>query len=272
MDDVIPLILIIFAVALDLFIPIIASVATILLLIFIAYQADLEEKERNFVMENMFKLFVAFQGRNESEVLTENFAEFNANAEQRNEALSKNFTEFNKLFETVDAKINNISKQIMNNIKTDIKDLVAEVTNLVKLKKVGEGGYGVVKRAETIDKKQVALKCLIERRSSEIDGKIIENFTKELKTIRGVSYHDNIISFLGISKNDTGYIMLLEYANEGNLRDYLTKKFESLEWEKKIRMVLDITCGLQCLHLEGIIHRDLAINNLILYYSCCFDL
>jgi serine/threonine protein kinase len=52
--------------------------------------------------------------------------------------------------------------------------------------------------------------------------------------------------------------MVLEYANEGNLRDYLKKKFGSLKWENKIRMALDITCGLKCLHSNDIIHRDLV--------------
>ena len=59
--------------------------------------------------------------------------------------------------------------------------------------------------------------------------------------------------------------MVLEYANEGNLRDYLMnkrwkdlRKKNSLEWNDKIQMALDITCGLRCLHAEGIIHRDLV--------------
>jgi serine/threonine protein kinase len=52
--------------------------------------------------------------------------------------------------------------------------------------------------------------------------------------------------------------MVLEYANEGNLRDYLKNKFDSLQWENKIQMALDITCGLKCLHSKNIIHRDLV--------------
>ena len=52
--------------------------------------------------------------------------------------------------------------------------------------------------------------------------------------------------------------MVLQYANQGNLREYLKKKFTSLQWEDKIRMALDITCGLKYLHSEQIIHRDLV--------------
>ena len=54
--------------------------------------------------------------------------------------------------------------------------------------------------------------------------------------------------------------MVLEYANEGNLRDYLGNKerFDSFQWKDKIQMALDITCGLKCLHSNDIVHRDLV--------------
>jgi serine/threonine protein kinase len=56
------------------------------------------------------------------------------------------------------------------------------------------------------------------------------------------------------------YAMVLEYANNGNLRNYLGNKkfFDSLQWEGKIQMALDITCGLSYLHSEEVIHRDLV--------------
>jgi hypothetical protein len=45
--------------------------------------------------------------------------------------------------------------------------------------------------------------------------------------------------------------MVLEYVNEGNLRDYLINekmerlsKKDSLEWKDKILMAFDVTCGL----------------------------
>ncbi|PKY46209.1 hypothetical protein RhiirA4_519154 [Rhizophagus irregularis] len=54
---------------------------------------------------------------------------------------------------------------------------------------------------------------------------------------------------------------IIEYANEGNLRDYLNEKFDSLQWENKIQMAFDITSGLKCLHSKNIIHRHLGIKN-----------
>lgn len=63
-------------------------------------------------------------------------------------------------------------------------------------------------------------------------------------------------------------MMVLQYANQGNLREYLKNKFISLEWNDKVQLALDITRGLKCLHSRKIIHRDL-VN---LYYSVYFFL
>ncbi|GBB91908.1 hypothetical protein RclHR1_19360001 [Rhizophagus clarus] len=146
--------------------------------------------------------------------------------------------------------------------KIEEKDInYFEYSEFSNIEIIGEGGFGIVKKAITGGKNRVALKCLT-KKSSNINIKVFESLMMELKTLREVSYHKNIISFLGIS-NDNGYVVVLEYANEGNLRDYLTKKFESLEWEKKIQMALDITCGLKFLHSKGIIHRDLHSKNVL---------
>ncbi len=52
----------------------------------------------------------------------------------------------------------------------------------------------------------------------------------------------------------------MEYANEGDLRMYLSKKFKSLDWNEKFRLALDITNGLHYLHKEDILYRDLVSN------------
>ncbi|PKY19160.1 kinase-like protein [Rhizophagus irregularis] len=136
---------------------------------------------------------------------------------------------------------------------------------------IGKGGFGVVNMAVTNDGMQVALKGLIEKKTSKIEEDDIKKFVNELKLVRMVDFHQNVNSFLGISKDDIGnYIMVLEYANEGNLRDYLLnekwrnlRKKDSLEWKDKINMALDITCGLKCLHSKDIIHRDLHSKNIL---------
>ena len=52
--------------------------------------------------------------------------------------------------------------------------------------------------------------------------------------------------------------MILEYANEKDLRNNLKNKLSSLRWKDNSQMALDITCGLKYLHFKDIIHRDLV--------------
>jgi len=60
--------------------------------------------------------------------------------------------------------------------------------------------------------------------------------------------------------------MVLQYANNGTLREYLGNEeiFNSLQWKDKVKMALDITSGLMYLHQKDIIHLNL-VNNLILF-------
>jgi hypothetical protein len=46
--------------------------------------------------------------------------------------------------------------------------------------------------------------------------------------------------------------------SEGNLRDYLKDEFNTLQWDAKIEMALDITRGLMCLHSKKLIHGNLV--------------
>ncbi|GBC01762.1 hypothetical protein RclHR1_04320003 [Rhizophagus clarus] len=139
------------------------------------------------------------------------------------------------------------------------------------IEEIGKGGFGVVYKAVTNYGMQVAFKGLIEKKTLKIEKDDIIKFVNELKLVRMVDFHQNVNSFLGIAKDDIGnYIMVLEYANEGNLRDYLKEKFDSLQWKNKVQMALDITCGLNCLHSKDIIHRDLHSKNILVHDGVLF--
>ncbi|RIB06354.1 kinase-like domain-containing protein, partial [Gigaspora rosea] len=59
--------------------------------------------------------------------------------------------------------------------------------------------------------------------------------------------------------------MVLKYANDGNLREYLKKNFTRLQWADKLRIAEKIASGLLFLHSKNIIHRDLVS---ILFFIC----
>ena len=55
----------------------------------------------------------------------------------------------------------------------------------------------------------------------------------------------------------------MEYADGGTLRDYLKEHFNSLTWNDKFNLALQLASAVSCLHGERIMHRDLVIY---LYY------
>ncbi|PKY61134.1 kinase-like protein [Rhizophagus irregularis] len=113
---------------------------------------------------------------------------------------------------------------------------------------------------------RVALKSSVEEYSNiEEDelNRIDKEFFNELELLREAKYHQNVNCILGITKVCRSYILVLEYANEGTLRDYLKKKSTSSKWKDKTQMALDIACGLKFLHFKEIIHRDLHSKNIL---------
>ncbi|RIA88766.1 kinase-like domain-containing protein [Glomus cerebriforme] len=57
--------------------------------------------------------------------------------------------------------------------------------------------------------------------------------------------------------------MVLDYAENGSLRNYLDKSYNQLSWELKIVGLNNIAKGLDEIHKNNLIHRDLHIGNIL---------
>ena len=111
-----------------------------------------------------------------------------------------------------------------------------------------------------------------------------------------VQHHENIIRLFGIIKvkgkdrklfsvaylifsllfifsfsySDTvrqmnNYTLVLEYADGGTLNNYLGEHFNELDWCEKLDLAIQLTSAVEFLHDEEIIHRDLVINEFLLF-------
>jgi serine/threonine protein kinase len=71
--------------------------------------------------------------------------------------------------------------------------------------------------------------------------------------------------FIAASKKPPVYCIITEYMSQGTLRMYLNKKDPySLSPETILKLALDISRGMEYLHAQGVIHRDLKSQNLLL--------
>jgi serine/threonine protein kinase len=68
------------------------------------------------------------------------------------------------------------------------------------------------------------------------------------------------------------FFMVMIYASNGNLRDYLKKNFSSLKWEDKLRNLWYIIDALGNIHAKNYVHKDLHSGNIFMYEQNVDDL
>ncbi|PKC74021.1 kinase-like protein [Rhizophagus irregularis] len=164
-----------------------------------------------------------------------------------------------------------ISLKISDNevIKNSLKNKEAifiPFNNLEDPSPLGKGGYGSITRAVwTKTKNFVVYKRFINHDKYNA----FDIFIHELKINLCLPYYtsDRIIRCLGISQDNTTkeYLLVMPYANGGNLQNYLNNNFKSLSWDDKKKLAFQIAEGLNYLHNENILHKDLHSKNIVIH-------
>ncbi|CAH1765252.1 8629_t:CDS:2 [Entrophospora sp. SA101] len=82
---------------------------------------------------------------------------------------------------------------------------------------------------------------LVALKSINIDHSF-EQLLNEAKQHCRVEHHSNILGFYGITKekHKKNYMFVLEYANNGNLCDYLKSNFNTMDWNIKLKFAKQI--------------------------------
>ncbi|HSP07174.1 MAG TPA: protein kinase, partial [Acidobacteriota bacterium] len=129
------------------------------------------------------------------------------------------------------------------------------------LKELGRGGMGVVFQAH--DKQlneQVAIKILSPLLSQ--DPEALERLKREVSSARRVT-HGNVIRIHDISEANGLYFVSMEYFPGTSLKEFIRRN-GPLPMFQGYQILAQICDGLDAAHQQGVVHRDLKSQNVIL--------
>ncbi|KAF2815447.1 Pkinase-domain-containing protein [Mytilinidion resinicola] len=133
---------------------------------------------------------------------------------------------------------------------------------------IGKGTFGRVylgmniTTGELIAVKQVEVNPKIAGQDKVKMKELVKSLDLEIDTMQHLD-HPNIVQYLGCERKEYSISIFLEYIPGGSVGSCLRKhgKFEESVVSSLTRQTL---CGLSYLHREGILHRDLKADNILL--------
>jgi serine/threonine protein kinase/tetratricopeptide (TPR) repeat protein len=131
------------------------------------------------------------------------------------------------------------------------------------LEKLGEGGMGVVYRAEdTKLKRNVAIKFLPKHISANEEER--ERFKIEAQAAAALS-HPNIATIFNIEEAEDEVFIVMEYIDGQELKEIIgAHRNAPMPIKDIINYAAQISAGLQAAHEKGIVHRDIKSANIMI--------
>lgn len=127
----------------------------------------------------------------------------------------------------------------------------------IPLTMVGEGSYAVVYSFIDPD---YGIKFAVKRAKKELSERDLHRFKQEFVTLKRLSF-PYIIEVYEYDDARNEYKM--EYCNE-TLRDYVARRNGRLSFASRKRIALQFLYGINYLHHQRLLHRDVSLQNILL--------
>ncbi|KAH9624282.1 hypothetical protein KSS87_004140 [Heliosperma pusillum] len=125
--------------------------------------------------------------------------------------------------------------------------------------KVASGSYGDLYKG-TYCSQDVAIKVL---KAERINTDLQKEFAQEVFIMRKVR-HKNVVQFIGACTKPPSLCIVTEFMSGGSIYDYLHKHKGIFKLPSVLKVAIDISKGMNYLHQNNIIHRDLKAANLLM--------
>src|SRR6266436_1212880 len=126
---------------------------------------------------------------------------------------------------------------------------------------LGQGGMGAVYKARDKELDRVVALKLIRPELAK-NPEVLRRFKQELILARQVT-HKNVIRIFDLGQSDGIKFITMDFVEGQDLRSLLLEK-NKLAPEQAARIMLQICRALEAAHAEGVIHRDLKPQNIML--------
>lgn len=130
------------------------------------------------------------------------------------------------------------------------------------IKVIGEGSFGkVFLGVQKLTNRLVAIKRL--NKSNCKNETARKKIICEMNIQQKLNRHPNIVKLLEVVENHDFIYFVMEYATNGDLLEHMKKKKRLKENEAQ-KLFSEIALGVQYIHQNGIIHRDLKLDNILI--------
>jgi serine/threonine-protein kinase len=135
--------------------------------------------------------------------------------------------------------------------------------------KLSEGGMGTVYRGtHVLMEKIVAIKVL--RPSLAADEKIVARFSREARAASRIS-HPHALSVTDFGESENGVVFLvMEYLSGKTLKEIIREE-GPMALPRAVEILRQVGGALDAAHAEGVVHRDLKSDNIMLLSSSGTD-
>ncbi|MCA9914906.1 MAG: serine/threonine-protein kinase PknK, partial [Anaerolineae bacterium] len=126
---------------------------------------------------------------------------------------------------------------------------------------IGAGGFGAVYRAvQPSIGREVAIKIILPQYANQPE--FIRRFETEAQLVARLE-HPHIVPLYDYWRDPNGAYLVMRYLRGGSLRDSLE---EHGAWEpaRVVRLLNQISAALTFAHVNGVIHRDLKTDNILI--------